>query len=310
MHCASYAVRRLNPFLGVTQVLACRAARALSIDGEHWELQVQAAQPEHSWRAANRFEPVLRYFRFGVWSAANGLRQVPLSPILDIGEIQQALAPLLEALPQRHAEAPFPLSDAYELWSLDSAGQPLALLASTPDAEQMASIKTAPWNAAPLREQGFRPNADAPSGGMAYVNPRQELQRLEKLIRDNAGRPARLQWFWRQADGAALVCPMGGEPPQPSSPPCPAAGFPPFSVRDRWDDAEQDALLRDYIDWIAPYLLTLPTLSRSQRDRLEQAARQRATLVAKLYRLYPRVNHPEWITAARVEARLRETSEA
>jgi hypothetical protein len=52
-------------------------------------------------------------------------------------------------------------------------------------------------------------------------------------------------------------------------------------------------------------LLLLPLPGSAERARLEEQARRRAELVADLYRLYPRVMHPELIEQARVEARLR-----
>ena len=58
-----YGVRRLNPFLGMLQVVELANARALSPDGLRWEIQVLCAQPEHTWRSANRGAPVMRYHR-------------------------------------------------------------------------------------------------------------------------------------------------------------------------------------------------------------------------------------------------------
>ncbi len=58
-----FGVRRLNPFQGMLQVVERGGARALSLDGESWEVQVLCAKPEHSWRSGNRGEPVMRFFR-------------------------------------------------------------------------------------------------------------------------------------------------------------------------------------------------------------------------------------------------------
>ena len=69
-------------------------------------------------------------------------------------------------------------------------------------------------------------------------------------------------------------------------------------------------LVRDYLDWSAPYLLTLPGLGDDLRDRLEHAARARAMEVEALYRLYPRFLNTDLLKAIRVEARMRRTASA
>ena len=93
-----YAVRQLNPFQGMVQVAELEDARALSLDGVHWEIQVQCEQPEHTWRSSNQGDPEMRYLRFGTWSHATGLRRVPLSPILDLDLLLGASAALTEQL--------------------------------------------------------------------------------------------------------------------------------------------------------------------------------------------------------------------
>ncbi|HXK57771.1 MAG TPA: hypothetical protein PLZ16_14110, partial [Gammaproteobacteria bacterium] len=60
-----------------------------------------------------------------------------------------------------------------------------------------------------------------------------------------------------------------------------------------------------YIDWIAPSLLTLPSLQDSMRTRLESRLGQQARSVEYHWRLYPKVLDVGKITAARVQARLR-----
>ncbi|MGB0721117.1 MAG: hypothetical protein ACPGU7_01865 [Gammaproteobacteria bacterium] len=92
----------------------------------------------------------------------------------------------------------------------------------------------------------------------------------------------------------------------------------------RWVDREQDALAlpganidartvgpRDrklvecYLDFMAPQLLTLPTLARDERARLEQAAVKRPMLLARLHRLIPEFVDRAVINVALVEAALR-----
>ncbi len=44
MNTRCYAARRLNPFLGVVQVLETGTARAISVDSLNWQIQVKARQ--------------------------------------------------------------------------------------------------------------------------------------------------------------------------------------------------------------------------------------------------------------------------
>ena len=120
IHVNCYAVRRLNPFLGVTEVVETRLARALSRDGVSWQLQVLAERPQHTWGSLSRGPTIKQFFRFGTWDAASGLSRVPLNPILDVGAMLQATDHLTERLCGAVNHVPFPLADRYERWLLDA----------------------------------------------------------------------------------------------------------------------------------------------------------------------------------------------
>lgn len=294
-----YGVRRLNPFQGVVQAVETPQGRALSNDGVRWEIQVLAARPEHSWRSGNRLAPVLRYFRFGSWTAESGLRQVPLSPIMEIDVMQQACAAMVQVLPGCLERLPFPLRDRYELWLLDPDQRPLALLASTADPAYMGELRPQPWAATALREHGFH-SATLSALGIderERDDPRAHAARLERLVRNAGGSPPRCGWFERQPDGGGLSSDGQGR--------LDAAAFPLLLLREEWDATAESCLVRDYLNWCAPWLLTLNDLDDATRGRLERAARRRAPVVESRYRLYPKVIQPELIDAARVEARLR-----
>jgi hypothetical protein len=76
-------------------------------------------------------------------------------------------------------------------------------------------------------------------------------------------------------------------------------------LREEWPQLADRDLVRDYLDWCAPFLLTLPDLGDAQRNRLEHAARARALEVDAIHRLYPKVVNPGLLDAIRVEARIR-----
>lgn len=296
-----FGVRRLNPIQGVVQVVETPGARALSNDGVRWEIQVLATRPEHSWRSGNRRAPVLRYFRFGSWTGQAGLRQVPVSPIMEIDAMLRESEAMVRALPGCLERLPFPLRDRHELWLLDSRQRPLALLASTTDPVDMPKVRSQPWAATALREHGFHSPTLAASGigEREGDNPRAHAARLERLVRDAGGHPPRYGWFERQPDGAGLSLGTDGEKRLG------AAAFPTLLLREAWDDQSEFGLVRDYLTWCAPWLLTLPDLDDATRSRLEQAVRIRALAVESSFRLYPNIIHPQLIDAARVEARLR-----
>jgi len=300
LHC--YGICRLNPFKGVLQVARTEDARALSADGVNWEIQVLAAQPEHDWRSPNINTPILRYFRFGNWSKAEGLQRVPVSPLLDLNTMLDAEARLVSLLPAALERLPFPLGERYESWLLDTAHRPFALIASTTERHFIGDIDTQPWAAAALRDHGFIAPSLMTRGIPAHDghNPRRHASELEQLVKKTAGKPARQAWFFRTREGSCRI--------ESDDVPVSERDFPMLPLREDWDDPADADLVRDYLDWCAPFVLSLPVLDAVARDRFERAAAKRATLVASLYRLYPSVENPELIRALRVEVELRQAN--
>lgn len=78
----SYAKRRVNPFLGVMQIVEAEEGRALSCNGVLWEILVRASQPGtgDSLAPDNKKN---KYYRFGIWSLAEGLMKRADSPAAD-----------------------------------------------------------------------------------------------------------------------------------------------------------------------------------------------------------------------------------
>ena len=292
---SAYAIRQLNPFSGVLQVLETDLARAFSNNGVLWRIQVVGDRPEHTWRSTDR-QVQQQFFNWGLWSAAEGLHRVSANPLLDIGAMQRAAAPLLAQLPQRQQALPFPLTDRFEYWACDYQSRPVALIASTASAQYAKGSPDTAWHATHLADHSFesaaltaagRPNRDG------YC-PRAHAEYLESAVRHRA--QARF-WFERSADGSGRRLDNGLT--------LDAGAFPALGLETAWDEPLVSGLVEDYLCWQAPLLLLLPLPDTAQRARLEEQARARAELVADLYRLYPRVVRPELIEQARVEARLR-----
>ena len=290
-----YAIRQLNPFEGTLQVIEQGLARAFSANGRLWRVQVMAERPQHTWRSEDApCHP--QYFNWGFWSREQGMQRVTANPILDIGTMQQAADALVAALAPRLDDLPFPLEDRFEYWACEPDGRPVALLAAVCNRREAQGAPATAWRALPFGEHGFvspaleaagLPSADSHS-------PRLHADRLEAAVRRRA--QAR-HWFARTPDGGGERLHDGAR--------LPAAAFPPLTLTGHWEDPLLAGLVRDYLDWLAPLLLTLSGLPDSLRARLEAAASRRATLVAEVHRLYPEVLDPERLRQTRVEARLR-----
>lgn len=293
-----YSLRLLSPFLGTLQVLEADQGRAFSEDGRLWHLQVRTQVRRSPW---GRFDPgglVWRYVLVGTWTAAAGLRRVPLDPTWVVPPLVEGAEALAAALTERADRVPFPALDPVECWLLDQAGRPLALLASHFAGHRPPPVKPEWW---PCRRDDLSfvsPTLSAaglPADGGALH--RYHRDHLADRVMHRAGQPPRTRWYRRDEAGAGV--PLEGGPPLPPE------AFPELLVQEHWPDERDRALVADYLAWLAPRLLTLQRLSPATRARLERLARRRAGEVAALYRLYPEVCDPGLLKAARVEAALR-----
>jgi hypothetical protein len=291
-----FAVRRVNPFEGVLQVVEAGPGRAYSANGRVWQIQVLADRPDHTWRSHGAAEPVRQFFSLGLWDPDDGLTRVVANPMLDIGDMMRSGEALTETVAALLDRLPFPLVDTCECWSLDQDRRPVALLATTDDPATLTGRRIDPWQATRSTDLGFHSDALDAVGVPQTVDPgpRQHARVLEHRIREAGPHHG---WFQRDADGGVLRLDGQGD--------VNIDHFPPLGLRTDWPDRPTRKLVRDYLDWLAPRLLTLTALSDSERRRLEQVAGRRAVELASLHRLLPRVIDPTIIEAARVEARLR-----
>lgn len=300
-----YSVRRLNPFLGVVQIVETGDSRAISPDGVDWEIQILAERPQDTWGAPARVKQQRQFLRFGVWSRVEGLSRVPANPLLDLTTMFREANRLIDILLAESARIPFPSSDRFELWLLDDEDlMPLALLASTTRIDTTAAFAVRRW----VCTDNDVPSVHAGQGGksqFASVNPTPNKSYLESVVNQRNCRGIRL-WFRRTADGAGEPLPAAiALDSVLNSGQLSAESFPPLLLKSSWDDALAGAVISDYHDWLSPYLLTLQNLSDEQRAGLERKAVERAVAVEACWRLYPKIIDRGIIDAARVEARLR-----
>lgn len=280
MYPAYYALRRLNPYRGVTQVVDTGDALAHSYDGVTWHLR---ADDGYGW-----VRPV------GVWVREQGLR---------VGSPGGA-ADLLPAL-ETHPDLPFRLIDSLELWLLDKeAGLPLALLDSTRPSTQVKSNLDLEWHPFSPRYQGFVSPTLAQRHAFAGAQPGQHREILARMV-NQAARPfPAAQWFRRGADGDGEG--LGGlrVPPEWRGRRLPRESFPELLVRETWNSRLEKSVIDDYHRWLAPLLLLLPFLSDDTRARLEGEAFDRPLWVSRVQHLMPRILDAERFRATLVAARL------
>ena len=136
------------------------------------------------------------------------------------------------------------------------------------------------WTALPSAAMKIELSAEEQARGETPVN-----HRLERLVAERAGRKPRARWFHRRA----------GEPDR----------FPPFMVREDWQDARESDLCQRYIHRQASRLLMLHGLAQPDRLRLEQSARDQALEVLRFHSLYPEVADEALMRSILVEARIR-----
>lgn len=295
----AFSLRRLNPFNGVLQVFLSDSARALSSNGSVWEIQVLSDKPQGLW--ANVPFSEQQFYTFGLWSPTHGLRQVPVNPLFNVREMITSSERLIEQLQPVLDQLPFPPADPFEAWLLDeTTGQPVALLMSCRDEEELRERKTAKWIAtergdfsfvSPTLSQRDQPCDDG-------YNPRVHASILEAQVRGRGGLQPRHGWYYRRADGSASPC-DGREIPVDG------ASTPELPLTEDWEAREEQELIGDYIAWKAPQLLMLPHLSSDTRERLERQAVKQAEAVDRLWRLYPHIHSQDLLNCARVEARIR-----
>ncbi len=298
-HARSYAVRRVNPFEGVLQVVETENARAYSANGRVWQIQVLAQRPDHTWRSLSHIEPIEQFFNFGLWDAEGGLHKIPANPVMDIGGMRQAADRLTDELDALNERLPFRLIDDYECWATDYCGTPIALLATAESATIMRDMRVERWHATRLPDHSFV-SASLLARGIAPdgdLGPRQHASHLERLIRQTG---QRRMWFKRLSDGSGE--PAGDESDTKTRS---ADDFPPLGLKTDWQNPQERELIDDYLAWLAPRLLTLQNITPPHRRKLEHAACARATELDAAYRLIPVIMDRQAIEAARVEARLR-----
>ncbi|MGQ9686169.1 MAG: hypothetical protein ACUVT2_07695 [Thiobacillaceae bacterium] len=295
-----YAQRLLNPFRGAVHVIHYASAEAVTMDGVHWDIYVSNDALLRDLPQDCRVQT--SDIRYGSWSAAQGLKRGPINLYDDFLVMEEMGARVYEHLTRVHERVPFPYADHFELWLLDKAGRPLALLASA-CSEREATLDASPpvWHAGHAARERFS-SAVFPALSRGGDGRQSAADYLTAYVNACAGPEPVVQWFRREADGTGCGLGSSNLALAAAGRTLAAADFPPFFLADSGHDAEHGRLIRDYHVWLAPWLLQLQCLAADQRAELERQARLQALEVARQYRLYPEVVEQREINAALVEA--------
>lgn len=277
-----YAFRRLNPFLGTTQVIETALGRGVSVDGVNWEIQLEMRLPE-GWGFLDRERSEMAYLRFGVWSQTEGLARFPPARNADPNEAERSAAALLQEIAAALPRLPFALIDTLECWLVDVMRRPLALIASLRPEDSLPERGPRRW--LPLLPEVMRQSSDDFSPLTTWV----AQQALPGPC-----------WIRRDAKGnGTLAVGANGERKT-----FPAGDFTETLVSMEGCLEERVAGLHaHYLAVLAPRLLMLP-LSAETRARLEVLAVRQPTEMARFWRLYPAVCDQSLLKTARVQAQL------
>lgn len=280
-----YALRRVNPYRGVVQIVEAGDVTATSLDGLTWHLR---ADDGYGW-----VRPT------GIWVEGEGLKA---GHAANLGDILPAL--------ETHPGLPFPIVDTQELWLLDKeSGLPLALLACDRPSVKHVERPEGEWHPFVLSFTGFHSPSLAEHDLQAPHTPPRHRDVLARQVNQAARPHAAAQWFQRDPEGEG--CGGGGLriPPEWVGRRLPREAFPELLVRESWNTRLEKSAIADYHAWLAPTLLCWPRLSTATRAHLEMLACDKPQALARIHRLLPVMLDAPRIQTALVAARLEQAVE-
>jgi len=280
----AYSQRLLPPFSGMVQIVQSERARAQSFDGVGWEIHYLPRDRGGDGQEGMQLGYALDrgYYRVAHFQNKQ-LTPYVFPSVLDAAQVDDAIQEVSDFLCD--AKAPFVPADVFEYWLLDGVDEsPLALIFSCCEEGQMSSYPAkTDWTALPHSKLKVESTPEEQARNEPPVN-----HRFQAMVAKRSGSKPRTAWFRRtQGD---------------------AEDFPAFLVREDWSAGDEHDLCQRYLLRKAPLLLMLQGLSRTDRARLEIAAKKHAIEVDQYYPLYPDVHNEALMAAIRVEARLRRGS--
>jgi len=285
-----YAIRRVNPFRGVMQVLEAEEGRALSCNGVVCEILVRATHG-NTLGNLDRDNNKKTYYRFGMWSMDDGLMKRANSPAADQDyfELASKCEALIEYVRNLHHQLPFDLEDNLELWLFDRDNQrPLALLSSLTPGASLPSPEPKYWS------------SSIGANGSPSQRRFPEARDLETQVSQRAGFNINKYWVKRLPGGDGILEHTGNT--------IPADQFPVLLLAENWENDEEQLRAREYIKWISPSLLTLQHLDKDTRARIENNLNVQAISIEHHWHLYPEIINKKLLKAARVQSEIEKCS--
>lgn len=279
----TYSQRLLPPYYGLAQIAESARARAITVDGQIWEIQFLHLGNNGLTQSNNGSKQSNLRYRRAVTISDSEIRQKNIG--LDEEQtVDERILELTDFLSD--VTLPFPSADHFEYWLLDEKNQsPLALIFSAKDSEQMNAYPSRPeWTALPAAVMPIEMTEEEKSYSSAPVN-----YRLERLVAERAGINPKAKWFTRNLNEDQT--------------------FPTFMLTEDWQEKESINLCQRYLTRQSPRLLMLHGLSHELRAQLEINARTYALEVARFYPLYPEIFDQTLMNAILVEAKLRGVTE-
>ncbi len=278
MYPSYFALRRVNPYRGVVQIVESGAVTAHSFDGLTWHLRVDDG---YGW-----VRPT------GIWVEGEGLKAGHMENLGDI-------LPALETRPA----LPFPIVDTRELWLLDKeSGLPLALLACDREGAEYKEQEESDWQPFVQSFTGFHsPSLAEHDESDPHLSHRDLLARQ---VNQAASPDPSAQWFQRDQAGEGVGLSGLCTPQEWRGRRLPADAFPELLVREIWNSRLENSVIADYHAWLAPILLSWPRISVATRARLEILACEKPQWLARIHRLLPSMVDAPRIQAALVAAKL------
>lgn len=279
-----YALRLVNPFRGVLQIVDLGASLAQSRDGRVWYLKMDDGQG--------------RQRQAGVWDEERGLL---------LGQ-QQPLQSVINAIKER-PQLPFAMADDWECWLLDQEqGRPLALLATDRLEPDRRRLPDPDWQPFLPSYTGFSSLLLVERDALTPYAGQSHREVLARLVNRAARPQPRVQWFLRDRYGAGESAHGLRVPPEWRERKLTSEDFPELLVREKWNSRLETSVIADYHAHLSALLLLWPRLTTETRSRLELLACERPSWLARVQHLLTVQTHPQQLRAALVAARLSQAS--
>ncbi|MEM7195624.1 MAG: hypothetical protein AAF402_11775 [Pseudomonadota bacterium] len=172
----AFSQRLMPPFSGQIQIAESDKYRALTLDGDIWEIQYVKRT----------------HVRVATLSASDIKAETIRPELMHSGTADEQIVEMLRFLAD--IKLPFAATDRYEYWLMDAKENfPLALIYSCSEPEQMAKFPERPeWTALPAAVMPIEKTEEELRNNIPPVN-----YRLERLVAERAGQWTVGRWFNR-----------------------------------------------------------------------------------------------------------------